>query len=124
MNEVKPRFDLRALAMGLVMIGIGLTFLLDRMRIADFHEIVRTYWPLFLIGLGVANLLEARSFWSGLWLIAIGVWLQVTVLHLFDLTFGTSWPLLLILLGAGTVVRAIVEGARGRRSDATGGDRE
>jgi hypothetical protein len=32
-------------------------------------------------------------------------------LHLFGLTFRTSWPLLLIALGAGIIIRTFIESA-------------
>jgi hypothetical protein len=40
------------------------------------------------------------------------VWLQLVTLHVFDLTWATSWPLLLMILGGGMVLRAVFEGAR------------
>ena len=38
---------------GLFLIGFGVLMLLDRMDIFSFREIVRTYWPLILVGMGI-----------------------------------------------------------------------
>jgi hypothetical protein len=38
---------------GLVLIGFGILMLLDRMDIFSFREILRTYWPLILVGMGI-----------------------------------------------------------------------
>ena len=42
---------------------------------------------------------------SGLWMIGIGCWLLVSQTHLFGLGFGTSWPLLLIVMGVLLMIR-------------------
>jgi hypothetical protein len=42
---------------------------------------------------------------SGLWMIGIGCWLLVSQTHLFGLGFGTSWPLLLIVMGLLLMIR-------------------
>jgi len=42
---------------------------------------------------------------SGLWMIGIGCWLLVSQTHLFGLGFGTSWPLLLVVMGLLLMIR-------------------
>jgi hypothetical protein len=100
---------------GLLMIGIGVLFLLDEMNIADFSHTIRRYWPMIIVLVGVAKLLD-RKVWGGLWLIAIGTWLQAIRLGLFGLTFSSSWPLLLIVLGVGMIARAIYDATRERHA--------
>jgi Domain of unknown function (DUF5668) len=116
MIDSTRKFDTGALFTGIVLIAFGLLFLLDRAGIADFSDIMREWWPMFLVVIGVTKI-ASRRLWGGLWLIAIGAWLQVVHLGLFGLTFGTSWPLLLIVLGAGMIVRTLVESARRRDED-------
>jgi uncharacterized oligopeptide transporter (OPT) family protein len=131
MNDQRRSIDTGSLFWGLLLIGIGTIFLLDRFDIADLHFIINTWWPLFIVAMGISKIFRPRGRWSGLWLIVVGGWLQVTVLHLFDLTFATSWPLLLIVLGAGLVVRTLFEGVRRRRiaeaadgAETTGGNHD
>ncbi len=109
MNDVQRRTG--SLVGGLILIALGIGFLLDQLDIAEFSGIVRRYWPMILVLIGLPKLFRRESVWSGLWLIAIGTWLQIADLHLFGLTYRTSWPLLLIALGAGIILRAIIEAA-------------
>jgi hypothetical protein len=71
------------------------------------------WWPLFVILFGVARLVEPgqshgrpRSR-SGVWLVSIGIWGLVSETRLFGFGYATSWPLLVILLGAVIVSRAL-----------------
>lgn len=102
------RDDAGTLFVGLVLIGLGAIFLLH-MQHALHH-----WWPMLVVFLGVSRV--PRNVWSGVWLIAIGTWLQFIQLHLFDLTYGNSWPLLLIALGGVITLRALFE-AVGRREE-------
>ena len=106
-NRLKAERSL--LTQGLLLIAIGAVFLLDQLRVTDFHETFRHYWPMVLVLFGVVDLFQRKSVWRGLWMIAVGVWFQATVLHLFGLTFRNSWPLLLIVLGAGMTLRAFLD---------------
>jgi hypothetical protein len=101
------KIETGSLLNGLVLIAIGALFLLDRLRVANFGDLLHSYWPMFIILFGASRL--RVSMWSGLWLIAVGAWLQIAHLHLFGLSFRTSWPIMLILLGAGITLRALIE---------------
>lgn len=116
MNERNP-VDTDALFWGILIIGIGTVFLLDRLHIGDMHYVLRNYWPLFLIAIGVSKFFKPGRAWSGLWLVAVGSWLLAVTLHLYDLTYSSSWPILLIVLGGGMVFRALFEGTRRHRSE-------
>lgn len=111
MNIHARRLESGALVSGLMMIALGTLFLFDRMGIADFGSLVRYWWPMFLIFLGVSKLFRRETVWSGLWLIAIGAWFEAVQLHLFGLSWRSSWPLLLIVFGAGMVIRALIDAA-------------
>ncbi len=118
MNEItRKRVDPSALFTGLVLIAVGILFLLDRLDVANFGFIVHHYWPLIIVAFGVSHLLRGRV-WNGLWFIAIGSWLEVSVLRLFGLTFGSSWPLLLIAYGGLMIVRTIIDSAKRREPPA------
>ena len=59
-------------------------------------------WPVFIILIGVSKLFDARKahhFGSALQTILIGAWLLITTLHVWGLTFHTSWPILLVIVG-------------------------
>jgi len=103
------KIDRGALINGLLLIGVGILFLLDRLHVEDFGDLLRMYWPCVIILFGVSHLMRRESIWSGAWLVVIGTWLQLIRLHLFGLTYGNSWPLILIASGAGITLRALVD---------------
>ena len=104
--------DRGALAGGIILIAIGAMFLLSELNIAHFGGLMRRYWPMILVVIGVSNLFSRETVWSGLWLIALGAWLQISHLGLFGLSYRTSWPLLLIALGGGMILRSIFDKSR------------
>lgn len=99
------------LAFGIVLIVLGTLFLVDRWSGVEFGHVIRDWWPLIVIGVGVTRLV-AREVWNGLWLVAVGSWLLAVELELFGFTYRNSWPLLLIVLGGGMVLRALFQGLR------------
>jgi hypothetical protein len=111
MNAPNRNLDSGSLVTGSVLMVIGTLFLIDRFTSIEFSDMVRTWWPLTLIVIGVPKLARYATLWSGLWLIAVGTWLQLIQLDLFGITYRNSWPLLLIALGGGMVARAITDAA-------------
>jgi hypothetical protein len=112
MNEAVRKVDPGALVTGLILIAVGITFL-----VGDFGDMVRMWWPMIIVLVGVPRLFSARTVWSGFWLIAIGAWLQLVRLHLFGLTFLSSGPLVLIVIGAGIALRALFDVGREERRE-------
>lgn len=95
-----------ALFGGLVLMCVGTLFLLDRFNVIAFGHVVRYFWPLWIIGLGVWRMLNA-DVWRGLWLVIVGMWMQISTIHLFGLRFSKSWPLLLIGVGVYVILKAL-----------------
>jgi hypothetical protein len=121
MNDVKRRIDGDQIFWGLLLIAAGTILLLHRLGISDFSWTMRRFWPLIIIVIGASKLFHRNTIWGGLWLMAIGGWLQMVTLHIYGFTYRSSWPLLLIILGGGIVLRTITESAR--RRDAEEGER-
>lgn len=119
MKEIRRHIDADGIFWGLLLMTGGVALLLHRFGIVDLWG-TRTFWPLIIVVIGISKLIHRRSVWSGLWMIAVGAWLQAVTLHLYDLTYGSSWPLLLVVLGAGMIGRTIVESMR--RRDALEGE--
>jgi len=114
MNSVKRRIDADQIFWGLFLVAAGTFLLLQRLGVADMSWTMRHFWPLIIIGIGASKLVHRSTIWSGLWLMAIGGWLQMVTLHIYGFTYQSSWPLLLIILGGGIVLRTIAEAARRR----------
>ena len=113
MNDAMRKVDSSALATGLILVAVGVLLFFS-----DFGDLVRTFWPMIIVLVGVPKLFNRHTFWSGLWLITIGTWLQAVRLHLFGLDFHNSWPLLLIAIGGGIALRALFDfGAREERRE-------
>ncbi|HXH37126.1 MAG TPA: DUF5668 domain-containing protein [Thermoanaerobaculia bacterium] len=116
MNGNRRHINRDEIFWGLFLVAAGTFLLLSRLGIADFSWTLRNFWPLFVVIIGVSKLVHRRSAWSGLWMIAIGAWLQAVTLHYRGFTYESSWPLLLVVLGAGIILRTIFGSAR--RGDA------
>jgi hypothetical protein len=86
---------------GLVLIGVGVLFLLDRLYLIEVAALWH-YAPLLLVVSGITQTLgypSARQFRNGLWTIFIGLWVFASLEHLFGLSFRNSWPLCLLMWG-------------------------
>ena len=110
-----------AILVGLVIMFVGLSMLIDRLGISSIHLSGR-FWPFVLIAFGCARLLASstdaddgrRSTWSGVWFIYLGLWFFINEFHVMGFWYPTSWPLLVVGAGIGMIWRAI-EQPRGRR---------
>ena len=106
----------RHLATGLALILIGVLFLLDNLRIVDLR-LAWDAWPLSIVLVGVVCLIDRRDRSTGLWLVAIGLWLFVNEYELWGLSYGDSWPLLVVVVGISMVFKAM----RGSQTPPTNG---
>lgn len=96
------------IAWGAALLTVGLVMLLDQMNLLD-RSFLHDWWPVALIVVGVLT--------RGWFFAAIGTWFLISKLELFGLTWGTSWPLILMVIGAGIIIDAII--GRSRRRCAT-----
>ena len=100
---------------GLLLIGLGLLFLFQRLSLfpnLEFHRL----WPVFLLMLGAAKFFapnEDGRRGGGAWLMFIGV---LFLLHTYDVfRLSDSWPLFIVaggvsvLLGRGNAKAGTVE---------------
>lgn len=108
MNRSERKSDGGAVVAGVVLIAVGLVFLLDRLEIG-VENIVHSWWPMLIVLWGVWQLSRCGRRWTGVWMIAVGGWLQAVQMHLYGLTMHNSWPILLIIFGAGLTGRAIAD---------------
>jgi hypothetical protein len=118
-----------AIAAGAILLMVGVAMLLDRTGTVRV-DTGRMLPPMILIGLGVLVMVDNGGVVcappmrddrsdvrlrvrrrggasGGLWLIGIGAWMLVSQMHLFGLTFATSWPLVIILMGLMMVLRGL-----------------
>jgi hypothetical protein len=104
-----PRFD-GALILGIIILVVGVAFLLDNFGVISIGEPISHFWPLIVVALGLGKVLRAQTAWErrrGFVWVFFGLWLLVSVLHMFGLSFHNSWPLLLIGLGINAIWKAV-----------------
>lgn len=107
MKDVTPRRRPRSpLMMGLVLILVGALLLCINLGVT-LPPGFWSYWPLGLIVLGVIGMVAPtrhlrRS--SGIWLLAAGLYCQISVLHMFDLGWASAWPIFIIAAGLSVIV--------------------
>jgi hypothetical protein len=121
MSKKHPHDKSDQIFWGLLLLAAGTILLLSRLHVIDISWTTRRFWPLIVIIVGLSHLFHRKTIWSGLWIIGVGVWLQMVTLHIYGFTYQSSWPLLLVILGGGMIVRTIA-GAIQRR-DAEEGER-
>lgn len=86
---------------GVALIIIGAGFILDRLDILDFGEILSTWWPLILVIVGALQLLtRSVPVPVGIFVLLLGGLLQLNTLDLvaFDV-WSVFWPAIIIFVG-------------------------
>jgi predicted membrane protein len=91
------------LIFGIVIIVVGVLFTLDNLELADADRYLR-YWPVGLIAIGVAKLLEGRrtnaGILGGVLFTFAGTWLLLDNLGYIRAEFFDFWPVILVIAGA------------------------
>ncbi|MBW8902316.1 MAG: hypothetical protein JF619_30345 [Massilia sp.] len=100
----------KQLLWGLVLIGLGVAFYLDRQDLFDIDQLWH-YWPLLMVAVGLNQVIgypTARDFTSGLWTMFVGLWLFANFEHLWGMGFHNSWPFLIIAWGVSVILRPFI----------------
>lgn len=110
------------LVFGLVILGLGVLFTLDRLDMVDIHSFW-DFWPVIVILAGVGHLAQpsrASNRGWGVALVLFGGWYLAYNLAWIDYSPWQLWPVLLVLVGLGMVWKAVAgPGNRsGGRADA------
>ncbi len=87
---------------------MGILFLLGNMDIIDPHEYFR-FWPVFLILIGVAYIIQCRQGSGRVWgiiLVLIGSAMLLHRLHFIYFSIWSYWPVILIAVGIMMIVKA------------------
>lgn len=100
----------KQLSWGIILTGAGVVFLLDRSGELDLGSIWR-YWPLMLAVAGISNLVPpstAKLVQEGCWQIFFAGWFYCSFERVWGLSFGNSWPLVLIMWGLMVVLNPVL----------------
>jgi len=112
-----------ALVLGLIILAFGVVLFLDRQGFIDASHIYPFFWPGALLAVGLFKLALSGSgsgrVWGGI-LAAAGIVLTLNRLDYLRISFGTLWPIALIVAGLLMVWRSIegppAERTTGRRA--------
>ena len=112
-----PRITPR-LVLGVAILVAGLVFTLDNLGVVDADDVVE-YWPLLLVVVGLAKLVDVRRTggWlsAGIWIL-VGVWWTLFNVAVVDFHPVDFWPVFLIVAGLFLVQRALRPGRRSESS--------
>lgn len=106
---------------GLILVALGVVFTLDNFGVIEAGEVFR-YWPLLLVGAGLAKLAHARlpeQRVAGSIFVAAGIALLLRNFHVISFHVRDVWPLFLVFGGAFLVWGSLR--ARGRSVDRAAG---
>lgn len=93
---------------GLLLIVLGVLFLLDQMHRLDFGDLIRHYWPVVFILIGISILLSNnfKNVGSGVFFILFGAFFLLVRMRIFDQTvWHFVWPLAIIGVGFWILLR-------------------
>lgn len=99
----------------LILIAMGFLFLMNNFGLhLPFREVVRAGWPFVLIAVGMFHLFQfitqtgvshghrRSTLIGGLVLVTVGILFLLQ--NLADIRFGQTWPVLLIVIGLGSLL--------------------
>lgn len=109
MNDACGGTRWSTLAGGIVLIAVGAVFLMDTLELADFGNLLRDGWPLIPVVIGIPMLFDRERRGGGITLIAVGAWMFVSNRGMFGLDWSSSWPVVLILVGGGMILNALID---------------
>lgn len=95
---------------GVLLIGVGVLALLDNFNYMSIDDLWQ-YWPLSLVVIGLGMMIDfssSKQFTDGLMMAVIGCWMYASFEHLWGLTFGNSWPILVIVCGINIILKPIL----------------
>ncbi|TAM52659.1 MAG: hypothetical protein EPN53_05820 [Acidobacteria bacterium] len=117
MGDERMRHNAPRLILGVLIIGLGILFTLDKLGFVDAGSLW-AYWPVVLIAVGLGRVLQPRACHGrgfGVVLIVVGTWVLLFNLDVIHEDVWDYWPILLVILGISMVVRAVGGPGGGRR---------
>jgi hypothetical protein len=112
--NVKPETSYewrRQLMWGVVLIASGTAIFLEQMDLVEMRSLWH-YWPLLLVVFGINKMIgypTAKHFTDGLWTMLMGLWIFAVFEDMFGLTFGNSWPFVIIASGVCMILQPVIK---------------
>ena len=109
MTKRRQRPAHETLTWGLILIGLGVTFMLMNNGVWP-NDTLRHWWPVIIIVAGLGSIAGSRGpkgIGSAVTTSAIGMWLLIASNDWYGLGWSRSWPLSFVAIGLGTLAEAI-----------------
>jgi hypothetical protein len=111
MNSRGGFYDTSKFLWGGLLLILGTAMLLDNLDVIYIGNLW-DHWPFVVVAIGIGKFLgsnNSKGRGEGLWWMFIGLWLYASVFQVFGLRFSTSWPLLLVGIGASMIWNAVIK---------------
>jgi hypothetical protein len=95
----------KSIVWGLFLIALGVAFLLERSGVIT-ESVIGEFWPVVFYVIAITHVTERRP-GSALTFAIMGTWFFAVNWGWFGFTYHNSWPVLLVAVGAGLVVKAL-----------------
>jgi hypothetical protein len=90
---------------GFFLIALGSGFLLDRLHLIEMPSLGRL-WPAVFLVIAALHVAEGRLGGAVTWVL-LSAWFFACEYEWYGLDYRNSWPLVLVAVGTGIVVRAL-----------------
>jgi predicted membrane protein len=107
--------------MGLLILGVGIIFTLDKLDLLNAHQILRL-WPALLVIFGLFKMFQSRATvgrFIGFFIAAGGALLLLDRLTAIDFSFGDYLILMLIVIGVSLIWSSFTRSAKSRHTFTT-----
>lgn len=98
MEVTSERWSSSRWFIGSVLIALGVLFFLMNVGVIEYFHIWE-FWPVILMVIGANKFFQPYQRAEGFWLIALGAWLQWSLLRIYGYGFRDTWPAVIILFG-------------------------
>jgi hypothetical protein len=124
METPRRMFSAKDAVVGTILILFGSVLLLNQLDIFYLDELgihsVWQLWPFILVVIGIGKLVDAPTFYhvgNGIWWIFMGLFLYVTINHVYGLYFSDTWPALLVAWGISMMWESLTKHSRVYKED-------
>ena len=104
-DRIERSSSRKRLVWGFFLIALGTGFLLDRTGLVDMPSFGRL-WPAIFMVIAALHVVEGRFGGAITW-VMLSAWFFACEFGWYGLNYHNSWPLVLVAVGSGIVVRAL-----------------
>ncbi|MFA5834549.1 MAG: DUF5668 domain-containing protein [Bacteroidota bacterium] len=118
-NIRRRRFSVQDAVVGSMLIIFGTVMLLHQLDIIYLYDLgihsIWQLWPFIFVFIGIGKLADAPTLYhigKGIWWIFLGLWLYVSLNHVYGLSFSETWPAILIAWGVSMMWESLTKDSK------------